>query len=138
MTSELSLDALALAAKTLGHPARLRILAMLRHNRLSVCQIASVLALPPSTVSGYLLELRRAGLVDEQRQGKWVFYRLEAPDPLDIVVRLMLCMLSGDPQIIQDDLVARTLHGTSPAKSSGELHAPAADAPESPLRRARA
>src|SRR5512145_309310 len=36
MTTESPLVRLALVTKTLGHPARLRILAMLRHNRLSV------------------------------------------------------------------------------------------------------
>ena len=47
MPTESPLARLALTTKTLGHPARLRILAMLRHARLSVCQIASVLDVAP-------------------------------------------------------------------------------------------
>ena len=39
---------------------------------LSVCQIAAVLNVAPSTTSGYLAELRRADLVTEQREDKGV------------------------------------------------------------------
>jgi DNA-binding transcriptional ArsR family regulator len=100
--------------KTLGHPARLRILAMLRHNRLSVCQIASVLNVAPSTASGYLLELRRADLVTEQRQGKWVFYRLTDEDPNDALLRFVLVLIGSDAQVQQDAAAARRLGATSP------------------------
>jgi ArsR family transcriptional regulator len=114
MTTESAISQLALATKTLGHPARLRILAMLRHNRLSVCQIASVLDVAPSTASGYLLELRRARLVAEQRQGKWVYYRLTDEDPNDALLRFVLVLIAGDPQVQQDAVAARRLNGTSP------------------------
>ena len=62
--------------KALAHPARLRILAMLRGGELCVCQVTAVLGLAASTVSAHLAELRRAGLVDEQKEGRWVRYRL--------------------------------------------------------------
>jgi DNA-binding transcriptional ArsR family regulator len=62
--------------KALGHPARLRILAMLRGGELCVCQVTAVLGLAASTVSAHLSELRRAGLVEEQKEGRWVRYRL--------------------------------------------------------------
>jgi DNA-binding transcriptional ArsR family regulator len=114
MTSESALGRLALTTKTLGHPARLRILAMLRHNRLSVCQIASVLDVAPSTASGYLLELRRAELVTEQRQGKWVYYRLTDEDPNGTLLRFVLVLIGTDPQVTQDAAIAGRLNGTSP------------------------
>jgi DNA-binding transcriptional ArsR family regulator len=62
--------------KALAHPARLRILAMLRGGELCVCQVTAVLGLAASTVSAHLAELRRAGLVEEQKEGRWVRYRL--------------------------------------------------------------
>ena len=62
--------------KALAHPARLRILAMLRGGELCVCQVTAVLGLAASTVSAHLTELRRAGLVEEQKVGRWVRYRL--------------------------------------------------------------
>jgi ArsR family transcriptional regulator len=114
MLRESPLAQLARTTKTLGHPARLRILAMLRHNRLSVCQIASVLGVATSTASGYLLELRRADLVTEQRRGKWVYYRLSDDEPTDALLRFLLMLIGGDGQVQQDARAAKLLSGTSP------------------------
>jgi len=124
---------LALTTKTLGHPARLRILAMLRHNRLSVCQIASVLNVAPSTASGYLTELRRADLVTEQREGKWVYYRLSDEDPGAALLRFVLVLVASDPQVGQDAEVARHLNGASPdivcATAGVDVRAPGSTTP---------
>jgi ArsR family transcriptional regulator, arsenate/arsenite/antimonite-responsive transcriptional repressor len=62
--------------RAIGHVARLRILQMLRGGGLCVCQVTSVLELAPSTVSAHLAELRRAGLITERRDGRWVTYTL--------------------------------------------------------------
>jgi ArsR family transcriptional regulator len=62
--------------KAMGHPVRLRILAMLRGGELCVCQMTALLELATSTVSAHLAELKRAGLVTERKDGRWVFYRL--------------------------------------------------------------
>jgi DNA-binding transcriptional ArsR family regulator len=62
--------------KAMGHPVRLRILAMLRGGELCVCQMTALLDLATSTVSAHLADLRRAGLVSERKDGRWVFYRL--------------------------------------------------------------
>lgn len=114
MATDTPVTRLALTTKTLGHPARLRILAMLRHNRLSVCQVASVLDVAPSTASGYLAELRRADLVVEQREGKWVYYRLSDEDPNAALLRFVLVLVAADPQVVQDAVAAHRLNGTSP------------------------
>ena len=60
----------------MGHPVRLRILAMLRGGELCVCQMTALLDLATSTVSAHLADLKRAGLVSERKEGRWVFYRL--------------------------------------------------------------
>jgi DNA-binding transcriptional ArsR family regulator len=62
--------------KAIAHPVRLRLLAMLRSGPLCVCQMTVVVRLAASTVSEHLAELRRAGLVVERKDGKWVEYRL--------------------------------------------------------------
>mgnify|MGYP005844280145 CR=1 FL=1 len=62
--------------KALAHAGRVRIAAMLRRGELCVCQMTAVLNLAPSTVSAHLAELRRAGLVQERKEGRWVFYAL--------------------------------------------------------------
>ena len=66
--------------KAMGHPVRLRILAMLRGGELCVCQMTALLDLATSTVSAHLADLKRAGLVTERKDGRWVFYRLTDED----------------------------------------------------------
>jgi ArsR family transcriptional regulator len=102
------LSATTAAAKALAHPARLRILAMLSGGPLCVCQMTAVLGSAPSTVSEHLRELKLAGLLVEEKNGKFVSYRL-APTPdaarwRDAVRR----GLDGDPVALADAaLVAR-------------------------------
>lgn len=62
--------------KAIGHPVRLRLLAMLRTGPLCVCQMTVVVKLAASTVSEHLSELRKAGMVTERKEGRWVEYRL--------------------------------------------------------------
>src|ERR1035437_10446284 len=76
--TESPLSAATAAAKALGHPARLRLLAMLSGGPLCVCQMTAVLGAAPSTVSEHLRELKRAGLLVEEKDGKFVSYRLGA------------------------------------------------------------
>src|SRR5450756_2258259 len=102
------LSAATAAAKALAPPARLRVLAMLSGGPLCVCQMTAVLGSAPSTVSEHLRELKQAGLLVEEKNGKFVFYRL-APSPdatrwRDAVRR----GLDGDPVAMADAaLVAR-------------------------------
>jgi DNA-binding transcriptional ArsR family regulator len=62
--------------KAIGHPVRLRLLAALRTGPLCGCQMTVIVKLAPSTVSEHLSELRKAGLVSEKKEGRWVEYRL--------------------------------------------------------------
>jgi ArsR family transcriptional regulator len=62
--------------KILAHPARLRILLLLRGGELCVCEVAAVLGLAPSTVSEHLTGLRRTGLVREWKVGRRVYVAL--------------------------------------------------------------
>ncbi len=67
--------------KAMGHPLRLRLVAMLRDGPLCVCQMTGVLRRAASTVSEHLSELRRAGAIQERKDGRWVEYRL-SDDPV--------------------------------------------------------
>lgn len=66
--------------KTLSDETRLRILVLLSQGELCVCDLVATLALPQSTVSRHLATLRHAGLVDDRRQGVWMYYRLAEGD----------------------------------------------------------
>lgn len=93
---------LVAAAKAIGHPARLRILAMLEGRAMCVCQMTSILELAPSTVSGHLNELRRSGLVVEDKQGKLVFYRLDSTSVFADLVAQALAQVEDDETVGSD------------------------------------
>jgi DNA-binding transcriptional ArsR family regulator len=101
-----SLDHAVTIARALGHPARLRTVAMLRSGELCVCQITAVLELAPSTVSAHLRELRRAGLTTERKEGRWVWVGLCEDPGIRPWIDNALAATSGDGQMLSDlDLV---------------------------------
>lgn len=69
--------------KTLSDPTRLRLLNLLAEEQVCVCDLHGTLGLDQPKVSRHLAQLRRAGLVEVERDGKWMHYRLARPrDPL--------------------------------------------------------
>jgi len=94
--------------KAAAHPARLRILSMLRPGGLCVCQITAVLDLAVSTVSAHLAELKRAGLVVEHKDGRWVSYSLAADADVGELGRVW-ALVGDDPQVEEDARLVRGL-----------------------------
>jgi DNA-binding transcriptional ArsR family regulator len=103
------LDSAVAVARALGHPARLRAVAMLRSGELCVCQITAVLGLAPSTVSLHLRELRRAGIVRERKQGRWVYVGLSDELEARSWVELAVAAARHDPQLARDAVVVDEL-----------------------------
>ena len=68
---------LALFAKALSDPTRIRILWTLRQGRLCVCEIGDALAIPQSSLSTHLQCLRAAGLVRAEKDRTYAYYSLE-------------------------------------------------------------
>ena len=97
------------AFKALGHPGRLRILAMLRDGGLCVCQVTATLGLAASTVSAHLAELKRAGFVLERKDGRWVKYSLPGDGPAATLLKDAWALLVDDPQIAADRRLVRGL-----------------------------
>ncbi len=62
--------------KALSDPGRVKIVKMLQHKSMCVCEMQSVLGLAQPTVSSHLKVLEDAGLVNSQKDGLWVNYRL--------------------------------------------------------------
>jgi ArsR family transcriptional regulator len=75
----------------LSDPTRLRIVRLLDHGELCVCDVMAALGLPQSRVSRHLAYLDNAGWVTGKRKGKWVYYRLA--DPADPVQARVLAAL---------------------------------------------
>jgi DNA-binding transcriptional ArsR family regulator len=95
--------------KALGHPVRLRIVAMLRGGELCVCQMTAVLDLAASTVSAHLTDLKRAGLVQERKESRWVLHRLMQDAAAVAHLEPVWKSIARDPQVEADARLLREL-----------------------------
>jgi len=64
--------------RLLGDEARLRMLHALGRERLNVSELVAILGIAQSGVSRHLRLMRAGGLIDEERDGTWAFYRARA------------------------------------------------------------
>ncbi|WP_069811294.1 ArsR/SmtB family transcription factor [Streptomyces sp. TP-A0874] len=70
---------LAKVFKALGDPVRLRLLSMIASRaggEICVCDLTPAFELSQPTISHHLKLLKQAGLIDSERRGTWVYYRL--------------------------------------------------------------
>lgn len=74
--NEAALAELAEVAGALSEPHRLKALGMLVEGELCLCDLTEGLGLAASTVSNHMAILRRAGLVEARKDGRWMYFRL--------------------------------------------------------------
>lgn len=72
--------------KTLGHPARIRILELLSERDHAVHELLEQIVIEPSNLSQQLAVLRRAQLVVSHRRGGTVTYSISAPEVRDLLL----------------------------------------------------
>jgi rhodanese-related sulfurtransferase/DNA-binding transcriptional ArsR family regulator len=78
----------AAVAKTLGHAHRLELLEQLAQGERSVEVLAQRTGLSIANTSQHLQHMRRAGLVANRRDGKFIYYRLADDGVLDLLAAL--------------------------------------------------
>lgn len=69
---------IAALLKTLADENRLVILSCLSKGEMCVCQLTECIGIPQNLVSHHLKVLKDAGLVDDERRGRWIFYKIKA------------------------------------------------------------
>jgi len=98
----------------LGDETRLRIVALLCHGELCVGHLQEALGLSQSNVSRHLAVLRGAGVVDDRRNGTWVYYRLLShEDPVCDRQLRELVQTFGRREVLRRD-VARLVRSKGP------------------------
>ena len=88
--------------KALSDPNRVKIIKMLSEKELCVCEITAALQLAQPTVSKHLKILEDAGLVDFNKDGSWVNYRLATNNSnqyAEVMLAHMHNWLSNDMEI---------------------------------------
>jgi ArsR family transcriptional regulator len=94
---------LALFYAALSDQTRLRLLSLMKDREICVCYLQQILKTNQPRISRHLAYLRKAGLVEARRDGKWTHYRLKKPhNGLDKVLSQTLIRLQREPQIAND------------------------------------
>ena len=98
------MERLALALKTLGHPERLRILALLSRGELTVSELVQILGLSQPRITQYIQSLEAAGIIERLKEGSWVFSRLRrGNEAISALVATTLASLpQNDPALVAD------------------------------------
>ena len=81
---EADAETLAVAFQALSDPARLRLLSLIAScpgAEACGCDLTAPIGLSQPTVSHHLKVLHEVGLLDRERRGRWVFYRVRS-EPL--------------------------------------------------------
>lgn len=78
--------------KLLSDETRLRIMTLLFHNDLCVCQITGITGVSQPNISKHLAKLRSQGIVKDTKKEQYVFYSLNLEDQLfkDILKEIVL------------------------------------------------
>ncbi|KQV14524.1 MULTISPECIES: helix-turn-helix transcriptional regulator [unclassified Kitasatospora] len=71
--------------RTLGHPARIRVLEILQDGPRPVRDLLAEIEIEPSSLSQQLAVLRRTQMVTATREGNTVVYALSTPDVAELL-----------------------------------------------------
>jgi DNA-binding transcriptional ArsR family regulator len=91
--------------KTLGHPARIRVLELLAEREHAVAELLGKVAIEATSMSQQLAVLRRAGLVVARKEGSTVYYSLTSPRVAELLMvarRILTEVLSGQIELLAD------------------------------------
>ncbi len=69
--------------KAMGHPIRLGIIEFLHHDEKCVCEIVDHIGTGMSNISKHLSILKKAGILEDRRDGLKMMYRLIMPCALE-------------------------------------------------------
>ena len=79
MTKQEKLERRVQILKAMAHPSRLMMVNELAEGERCVCELQEIVGADISTVSKHLAVLKKAGLVESDKRGLNVFYRLLSP-----------------------------------------------------------
>ncbi|GAA2244562.1 MULTISPECIES: ArsR/SmtB family transcription factor [Kitasatospora] len=91
--------------RTLGHPARIRVLELLQDGPLLVRDLLAALDIEASSLSQQLAVLRRTNLVTATRDGNTVLYALSTPDVAELLRaarRILSDVITGQNQLLHE------------------------------------
>jgi ArsR family transcriptional regulator len=111
--------------QALGDITRLRLLNLMGEQEICVCYFVEILEQGQPKISRHLAYLRRAGIVEARRDGKWMHYRIVMPPNIGAsqVLRQTLAWLKEE-RAMQADRARLSKACCSPAKFTALQGAP--------------
>jgi len=91
--------------KTLGHPARIRVLELLAEREHAVSELLPQVGIEAAHLSQQLAVLRRANLVVTRRDGSTVYYSLVSPQVAELLTvarRILTEVLTNQAELLGD------------------------------------
>lgn len=117
--TQLPLDMTVNLLKTAGEHTRLRLLALLSRNDLTVSDLIEILGQSQPRISRHLRLLAEAGLLERYQEGAWAYFRAtEDGAPAEFVASLLAHMSENDPQIVRDLQRLETVRAKRAEKAS--------------------
>jgi ArsR family transcriptional regulator len=80
--------------RALADETRWRVVRLVMDRALCVCELADILGMPQSSVSSHVQVIRKAGLLESERRGKWTYFRIH-PKQLPLVARIIEAFPGG-------------------------------------------
>ncbi len=80
-----ALEHAARILRVLGHVHRLRIIELIADQTLTVGEVALEVGIPPNACSQHLNMMKAFGVVDSERNGKTIHYRVVDPHALNVL-----------------------------------------------------
>jgi ArsR family transcriptional regulator, arsenate/arsenite/antimonite-responsive transcriptional repressor len=96
------MEKLSIIFKALSDETRLRIVKLLEHGELCVCDIVAALNVVQPQASFHLGVLKEAGLIKDRRQGKWIHYSLNEADLFRRMLMVSICEKADGSFIAED------------------------------------
>lgn len=98
--------------KALSDKSRLRILMVLSHKSLCVCELQCIIKIAMSTVSQHLAILVETGLIKPEKRGKWIYYSIDSSNLSFLnanIIMLLSYILNKDEYFISDLIAIKSI-----------------------------
>jgi ArsR family transcriptional regulator len=79
-------EQIAAPLEIIASPQRVAILLAIGHGEACVCHLETALGWRQAYISQHLMALRKADILEDRREGRYVFYRLKAPSFLELII----------------------------------------------------
>jgi DNA-binding transcriptional ArsR family regulator len=90
-------ETIAVPIEAIASPQRIAILLAIGQGEACVCHLESALGWRQAYISQHLMLLRKAGILEDRRDGRYVYYRLKNTSYLDLIIASAeVCGLSRD------------------------------------------